>query len=408
MSNGPGRYDVVIVGAGVMGSAAAWHCALDGKRVLLLEQFRLGHKRGSSHGESRIFRYVHDRIGEARQMPATHELWRQLERASGRKILRMTGGLYMSPESDTWITRSVPVLEALGWPHRVLRGEELRRTYPQFRLAEGWLALEQPDAGILSPVEAIPALLSEAVKRDAVVRQDCRVVEVSPLGEGASVRIASGETIAADCVVICAGPWTSRFLGSLVDFPVPLAVTRQQVAYFAVDDAGLYAPGHCPVYVTAGKPHFYGFPIHERPGTIKVSLANDSKLGTDPDDPRVVQPDLLAELCNVVAEHMVGVAAQPVAVEPCLYTETSTSTFVVDRHPQFPQLVLAGGFSGRGFKHAIAIGRLLADLTQLKADDYSSEFWDEDYRITRFAESARRSLSAGPQPFTSSASSQGR
>ena len=401
------RYDVVVVGAGIMGCAAAYHCAQDGKRVLILEQFALGHALGSSHGGSRIFRYVHDRVDDAREMPATFQLWRRLERDSGRNVLRMTGGLYMSPAADTWITRAIPVLDALGWPYRLLRGAELRANYPQFAMPQDWIGVAQPDAGILSPPEAMAALLVEAQKRGTSLREKCRVLDISPVGEGVRVLTANGDSILAGRVIVCAGPWSSRLLERLVDFSIPLAVTRQQVAYFPVRDPALFEPKRCPIFVTAGTPHIYGFPIHERGKAIKVALANDTKVGTDPDGPREVQPGLLAELCDVIRRHMVGVTPEPLIAEACLYTETPTCRFVIDRHPEFPQLVFAAGFSGRGFKHAIAIGRLLADLAGEGAEARTSPFWKEDYRITRFADPVPPRTAARLRS-SSSASSQGR
>jgi glycine/D-amino acid oxidase-like deaminating enzyme len=104
----------------------------------------------------------------------------------------------------------------------------------------------------------------------------------------------------------------------------------------------------------------------------------------NPDDPRQVDQTLLAALCNVVGEYMCGVDTTPVHVEPCLYTETPTRDFIIDRHPDHPQIVIAAGFSGRGFKHTIAVGRLLADLAQQDAGEYQSEFWREGYRLGRF------------------------
>src|SRR3954449_7193257 len=126
------RYDIIVIGAGGVGSAAAYHCARDGKRVLLLEQFTVGHKQGSSHGGSRIIRYTHDKIEHADQMPATFDLWFELERESGAKLLTMTGGLYLAPEGEPWLTSAVEILHDLNFPYRVLAGEQFQSAYPQF------------------------------------------------------------------------------------------------------------------------------------------------------------------------------------------------------------------------------------------------------------------------------------
>ena len=377
------HYDIIVIGAGGVGSAAAYHCARDGKNVLLLEQFTVGHTRGSSHGGSRIIRYTHDKIEHADQMPATFDLWFELERESGARLLTMTGGLFMGPEDDPWLQKSVQVLQKLNFPYRLLHGEELQRAYPQFRIADNWLGVEQEHSGILAASRSVAVMVSEAVRHGATVRELTPVAGVSPEQDGVVVRMESGQTFNADRVIICAGPWAQRFLGKLVEFPLPLRVTPQQVAYFPVTDPAAFSVGRFPLFIVTHDPHVYGFPIHERPGTIKIALENPEG-SIDPDDPRGVNQALLNLLRAKVGDYFNGVETTPVHVEPCLYTETPTRDFIIDRHPEHPQIVFGAGFSGRGFKHTIAVGRLLADLAQSEPGVYNSPFWRESYRISRF------------------------
>lgn len=377
------RYDVIVIGAGGVGSAAAYHCSRDGKNVLLLEQFTVGHTRGSSHGGSRIIRYTHNKLEHADQMPATFDLWFELEQESGAKLLTMTGGLYLAPEGEPWLTAAVEILQQLDFPHRILRGEEFQRAYPQFNVPNNWYGVEQEHSGILAASRAVAVMVSQAVKHGATVRELSPVAGIAPEQEGVVVRMESGETFHADRAIICAGPWASRLLGKLVSDSLPLRVTSQQVAYFPVNDVAAFSKGRFPLFIVTHDPHFYGFPIHERAGTIKIALEN-LEGEVNPDDPREVQQDLLTRLSEVVGEYMRGVETTPVHVEPCLYTETPTRDFIIDRHPDFPQIVFGAGFSGRGFKHTIAVGRLLADLAQRDAGDYSSPFWRESYRLAHF------------------------
>jgi glycine/D-amino acid oxidase-like deaminating enzyme len=184
-------------------------------------------------------------------------------------------------------------------------------------------------------------------------------------------------------VVITAGPWASRLLTPLLGQPLPLKVTHQQVAYFPVQDPALYAVGRCPLYIFTAIPHFYGFPIFEKPGHIKIGLELlDSVI--DPDGPRAVDAAAVDELSDAVNEFMMGLAPRPSQVDLCLYTETPTRDFIIDRHPQHPQILFAAGFSGRGFKFAIGMGRLLADLAGSAPGQYNSEFWLPRFALSRF------------------------
>lgn len=377
-------YDLIVVGAGGVGSAAAYHAARRGHRVLLLEQFTIGHTRGSSHGGSRIIRYTHDRLGDTAQMPATFALWRELEQLSGVALLQMTGGLYIGSMDEPWLRRSREALTALGFPFRLLSGDDLAAAYPQWRFAPDWVAVEQDDSGILAASTCVATLAAQAQRFGAQLREQTPVASIVPDGDGVIVRTAAGEPLRSDRAILAAGPWSSRFLRELVNFTVPLRVTHQQVAYFAARDVAAHSVGRFPLFIVTEDPHFYGFPIFERAGLVKVAL-EQSEVTVDPDGPRAVDSDLLDRLCALVAQHLPGLDPAPLHVETCLYTETPTREFVIDRHPEHAQIVIAAGFSGRGFKHTIAVGHLLVDLATHPAGDYDLPFWQNSYALGRFA-----------------------
>lgn len=381
------HYDVIVVGAGGMGSAAAYHLAHAGRRVLLLEQFQLGHTRGSSHGGSRITRYTNPDLDDARVIPATYELWRRLEAESGATLLKMTGGLFFAPVDDPFLLDSQRALDAFNYAYRFLAPRELRAEFPQFRPPADWIALYQADSGILAASACVLALARGAVAQGATLREETPVRSVTPQGDGVVVTTAAGETFSAQQAVIAAGPWASAFLRPLLDWTIPLQVTHQQVAYFRAADPAVYAADQCPIYIFAAEPHCYGFPIWEKPGYIKVALEMIDST-TDPDQPRPADAANLQALSTIIADHFVGVDPTPQEVVTCLYTETPNRDFVVDRHPHHPQILLAAGFSGRGFKFTIGIGRLLADLAATSPGCYDSHFWMDRYAIKRFAPAA--------------------
>ena len=385
------RFDVIVIGAGGVGSAAAWQLAKDGRRVLLVEQFTLGHTYGSSHGGSRIIRHSYVEREYATLASPAFALWRQLQAESGERLLGDTGGLDFAPPDYPMLLGRMERLNGLGLPYRLYEQDELRQDFPQFRLPSGWVALYQADAGILSATRCVEALAREAVKQGAVLWEQSRVLSVQPNGDSVRVEIdgpGGRQTVLADQAVLAAGPWAGRFLDELgitAACAAPLRVTHQQLAYMEVAETArpLFAADRCPIYISLPMPYFYGFPIWERPGQLKVGRELDGP-AIDPDSQRSVDGDAVAEVEAWVAETLVGVIPKAVSVEKCLYTLSPDGHFLIDRHPAHPQILLATGFSGRGFKFVVTTGRLLADLAGTQPGDYSSPLWRETFRLDRF------------------------
>ena len=368
--------DTIIVGAGVVGSATAYHLAQDGRRVLLLEQFELGHLYGSSHGSSRIIRYTHDTTDFAQLMPRVFELWRKLEQEDGSHLMQLTGGLYAGPAGEPFLQGCRQTAIDLRHSFRMLNPAQIRKESPQFRLPDGWSALYQEQSGILAASRCVQALATQAIKNGAILQEPSTVLSVRTEGSGVAVQVAhpSGvTTLHAGQVIITAGPWADRFFKSLVTYTVPLRVTHQQVAYFATKQPESFQFDVFPIFIFTADPHLYGSPIWERPGHVKIAL-EQSHNTVDPDSARQVDGQLLSKLTNYVKEFLPEISPESVDVETCLYTETPTRDFVIDRHPDHPQILFGAGFSGRGFKHAIAIGRLLADLAQSEPGVYDSPY----------------------------------
>lgn len=389
-------YDVVVIGAGGVGAATAYHLAGDGRRVLLLEQFQVGHKRGSSHGGSRIIRHSHAEAAYASLAPTAFALWRRLEAESGASLLLETGSLDFGPPNLPAMVGRVETMAALGFPYQVLDQTQMKERFPQFRLPESWIGFYQPGAGILAASLAVETMAAQAVRRGATLQEESRVHAVTPLDGGVVVEVEGPhgrEQIRATQAVITAGPWAGVFLSQLgltESLNLPLKVTHQQVAYFNVipDAQEMWSAAHSPVYISLPMPHFYGFPSWERPGQIKIALELHGD-GIDPDThERRVLPEAVDELSALVADYLSGVIPKAVSAEVCLYTQSPDQEFIIDRHPQYPQILFGAGFSGRGFKFTILSGRLLADLAATDARDYSSPLWREIFRIDRLRSSS--------------------
>jgi sarcosine oxidase len=336
------RAEIAVVGGGVMGAATARSLARRGRDVLLLEQFELGHTRGSSHGEARIFRLVYADphwVGEAqRALP----LWRELERESGESILSTTGSLDLGPGTD----ERAAALTECGVEFDVLDGVDLPSP---LRVEGGTAALVQRDGGVLNAARAHRAFL-----RGLAVREHARVTRIDDDGR---VHL-DGETIEAQAVVVTAGAWVSRLLEPLGIGP-PVTPTRETVAYFALAEDGL------PTIIDWRVPEGYDLP---RPGDSVYALTSPDglKVGvhrtgppTDPDDEGVVDAEAVRCAADWIERYVEGAGAKPIRTETCLYTNMPDESFVLERRGR---LVVGSPCSGHGFKFAPLVGDELAAL----------------------------------------------
>jgi len=385
------QFDVVVVGAGAVGSAAAYHAAKAGRRTLLLEQFELGHGRGSSHGESRIIRHSYSSVDYATLAPEAFRMWRQLERESGAALLTMTGGVDLGPADNPALVACRESLAAAGFGHIWLEGERARSYLPQFDLPEGWAVLFQSGAGILNAGRCVRTLAGQAIASGARLVEHAVVREVRPGLRGSIVvfeRAGGPEEVEARAVILAAGPWVGRWLAGL-GLERPVEVTQQQVAYYPVADAALWAASRTPIYIAHGEDGFYGFPVCERAGFIKVGI----ELSAPVDDPDVACEGPLGpaveRLNRIVAGRFRGVLPGPAEVVTCRYTETPDRDFIIDRHPEHPGVVIASPCSGHGFKFAVTSGKLAVELALEGEGAYASPLWRERFALVEGGEPLR-------------------
>ena len=351
------RFDSIVVGVGGMGSAALYHLARRGQRVLGLERFTVPHSLGSSHGVTRIIRlaYYEDPAYVPLLLRA-YELWRELEERAGEQLLHITGSIDAGPEIFEGSLRSC---EEHDLPHEVLTGAELGRRYPAYRLPDETNVLLQPDGGFLLPERCIVSHAREAQALDAVVRTDERVLDWEPAGDGVRVESERG-TYEADRLVLCAGAWSER-VAHLREGLV--TAERQVLAWFEPVEPELFEPRRFPVFnLVVPEGRWYGFPVFGVPG-FKVGRYHHRGGTVDPDDfdrvPRREDEALLHEF----AERYFPAGAGPTSsLETCLFENTPDEHFLLDLHPDCPQAVVAAGFSGHGFKFCSVVGEIVAEL----------------------------------------------
>src|SRR3954451_9802463 len=200
----------VIVGAGAMGSAAAYQLARRGEPVVLVEQFGLGHDRGSSHGAGRITRHSYADPYYARLMLEAFDAWRMLEADAGQNLYLRTGGVSLCPPDVDYVARVAANLAAIDIPHRRMDGRSLRRGSPVFQVPDETDVVFEPDAGMLAAARclAIEVALARELGGEATqVLEECPVRRIDLDAEEPTL-VTDTHTIVADRLIVTAGAWT--------------------------------------------------------------------------------------------------------------------------------------------------------------------------------------------------------
>jgi sarcosine oxidase len=352
-------FDLIVVGAGIMGCSTAYHAARRGQRVLLVEQFRLGHNRGSSHGSSRIIRLAYPSLDYVRLCQAAYPAWHEVEAELRERLLTTTGGLDFAAPDTPSLERTRSSLRAANLAFDELDRSEIAARFPQFNLANDTVALYQADTAILHADRCLQALATVAQLHGATILEDARVESVRPVAAGVEVGVA-GQRYGAGSVAITAGSWLAGLIEPL-GLNLPLRVSREQVAYFRALRPEEFAVGRFPVMIAHHTNALFnsGFPMFGSDG-VKLMIENKVTARDDSDD---IDPIRLAEL-EQYAHELLPDLGETIQAQTCRYTMTADNDFIVDSHPEHPQIVLVSPCSGHGFKFAALFGGWIADLAQ--------------------------------------------
>jgi sarcosine oxidase len=371
------RYDVVVCGLGVMGSAALYTLAHRGVRVLGLDRHAPGHDRGSSHSETRIIRLSYfEHPSYVPLLRTAYDLWRELERAAGRPLLHVTGIAEIGTRDDALVTGTLDASRMHGIAHELLTADSLMRRYPAFRLPANYVGVVQPDGGFLEAEPSVEAMQALAQQHGADIHIGANVRAIHPTQS--SVRVITGtDTIDAGAAIVTAGPWTRSLLPA---HHLPLRTTRQVMGWFAPTAPELFAAGAFPVFLLESEHGMhYGFPFYG--GGIKVAKHHHDDEIVNPNDyDRSISAKDESLIRAALAQHLPSANGPLLKAKTCLYTMTPDGHFIIDRLPDAPSVVIASPCSGHGFKFAPVIGEILADLATegATAHDISR------FRLSRF------------------------
>lgn len=359
------QFDVIVIGAGGVGSAATYYLSKAGKKVLLLEQFELDHQNGSSYGYSRVIRYTYDNPIYVDLMRDAYPLWFALQEAAGEQLYVKTGGLdFGIPETDTF-RRMKASLDAAELDYEHLDKADIAKRYPQFALDDGMEGLFHADTGLLKASRCVLSHIRLAQEQGATVIDQTPVLTVTPSEYGVEV-VTERETYHCDRIILTVGSWAKGLLAQQ-GINLPLKIMPCQLGFYQPGTPTDFEPGKFPVFFAHMNGSYgempYGIP-HEDPSIgLKITTFYGWDTVEKPSEVDYTPSQDWTERIRDFARQYIPDAAGPlISTRRCLYTLTPDKDFVIDQHPNYPQVVIGAGFSGHGFKFTTLMGKMLSDL----------------------------------------------
>lgn len=368
-------FDVIVLGTGGFGSGAAYHLARRGLRVLGLDRFGPAHDRGSSHGETRIIRKAYfEHPDYVPLLLQAYDLWADLEAESQQQLFWKCGLMLAGLPDSEAISGARLSASQHGLNIENLTASAATNRWPGFQVPDEFDAVFEPDAGFLKVEDCVRTHLDGATAHGATLLFDEPVVSWSSTGREVRVRTTTREFVAAS-LVITAGSWAASVLA---DLKLPLQILRKPVFWFETTSPAYNLGASMPTFYFEMPPTggwtFYGFPSLDG-RVLKVAQHSGGEIVADP---LLVDRELhdadVRPIANFLRTCLPGVRPQPARHSTCLYTVTPDRHFIVDRHPEFPNVVIGCGFSGHGFKFTSVLGSAFADLATTDHTDLPIHF----------------------------------
>lgn len=367
-------YDVIVVGVGTMGSATCWRLAQRGVRVLGVERFDVPHAMGAHHGHSRMFRLAYfEHPDYVPLLKRSLRFWEELNELSPLRPFVRTGGLYAGLPTSETVSRSLGAARDHGLEHRSLSRAEMRREFPQFELPDAFEGMYEPEAGYVVPEHAVSAMASQAIRHGAVIRGRERTIGWEASGDGVRVRTERGEYQAARAV-FCCGAWTSSMMA---DLGIGLRVTRQILGWVWPRDPETFQPDRFPCWAIEDEHRaiFYGFPmLGSNPGLKIARHVPGPTIDPETLDRNGATVGDEEDFREGLRRFLPSGDGPTMAMVTCMYTMSPDSHFVIDTLPRSPNVSIACGFSGHGFKFAPVVGEIMADLAMHGRTDLPASF----------------------------------
>jgi sarcosine oxidase len=329
-------------------------------KVLGLEQFDIPHELGSSHGESRIIRLAYaEHPDYVPLLRRAYELWRELEALAKERLLVITGGFDAGAPDCATVKGSLLACETHQLPHEVLAAAEILARFPSYRFPSEFVGVLQPDGGFLLPERCIVSHVAGAEAQGAEVHTRERVIGWDRHEGGVKVSTDHGAYTARK-LVITAGPWAASLIPRLSGLASP---ERQVMLWTQPLRPELFQPSAFPIFNLEAPERFYGFPVFGSIPGFKIGKYHHRLEKTNPDRvDREIHPEDEEVLREGIRRFFPDADGPTLAMKTCLFTNSPDEHFILDLHPDAPEVAIAAGFSGHGFKFCSVIGEVLADL----------------------------------------------
>jgi len=366
-------YDIIVVGAGIIGSWTSYLLVKkEKKKVLLLDQFSLPHTQGSSHGASRLVKHSHRKSHCADLIPDAFKLWEELEKESGVKLLHPTGHLSIVDTNSTGDLYNVLKrnLADKGIPHTdYLSGDELDQKYPGFKFQSAdFKGYYEENGKVIMAHLALETLRSELLRYGVDIKQNTKATKVVPLSNGGVEVFTANKSYKCKKVVLTCGPWINKMMET-TGLQLKLEADRVTTYYWKEKKEGIYSRfQNFPPFMTyCEKYHVYSIPSDDYPGYLKVCY--HARLPIDPDLPDVISPESqkfdverLQVLKSFIQKYLPMLDTNSFITEKAVQTCTPDSNFIISKHPKCQDIVIGAGFSGHGFGCSPSVGKILVRL----------------------------------------------
>jgi sarcosine oxidase len=352
--------EVLVAGVGGCGASALYQLARRGVRAIGIDRFEPGHDRGSSHGDTRVIRQAYfEHPDYVPLLRRAYDLWKEIEQDGDTRLLELCGLLLLGPPDGEILGGARLAAERHGAALEALERGEVALRFPAFEVPEGFDTAWEPQGGYLRVEECVRTYARRAVQLGAELRTGESIRGWRADARGVRVE-TDHEVYEAERLVLCPGAWAPALLPGVAP-RAGLRVLRKVLLWYPRRSAQRAVP-ETTFFAELPYGGFYGFPCLDG-RTVKLA---EHTGGDEVDDPLRLDRELYAVDSagpeRFIAEVLPTLAPQPVHHAVCMYTMTSDAHFVVDRHPEHGNVVLAAGFSGHGFKFMSALGAILCEL----------------------------------------------